>query len=149
MIFLLSFLSGVLGRCGGAAKSGKWYDFMIRSITRDLGCSTIFIVSWCYLFGFSPIHWWVYSLVFGLTWASFSTYWDWLFGYDCLWFSGFMVGCAAIPLLIINSSLWGIVALRIGILTVVWWFLNRKLPQKVFIWGRDVAEEFLRYCVSL
>ena len=146
MICLYLLLSGVFGRCGGAAKSGKWYDFMITSITRDLGCSIIFILTcWMYL-GWHP---WIYLIVFGLTWAAFSTYWDFLFGYDNMCFSGFIVGLASLPLLFINVDLWPILALRIGILAVVWHCLNKYLPKKVFFWNRDVAEEFTRYFVSL
>jgi hypothetical protein len=147
MILILSFISGVFGRCGGAAKTGKWYDFMIRSITRDLGCSIILILAcWMYL-GWHP---WVYLAVFVLNWSCLSTYWDWLFkGEDNLGFSGFMVGLASFPLLFINVDLWPIVALRTGILAVVWHCLNKYLPSKILCWNRDVAEEFTRYFVSL
>ena len=96
-------------------------------------------------------HPWVYLGVFCLTWGSMATYWDWLFkGRDSMFFSGLMVGVALTPILFISVELWWLVALRMGILAVVWECLNRYLPQKgVWIWRRDVVEEFSRYAVSL
>jgi len=36
---------------------------------------------------------------YGILGASYSTYWDWLFGYDNFWFHGFMCGLASFPLI--------------------------------------------------
>jgi hypothetical protein len=88
-------------------------------------------------------------MIFGLHWLMFSTYFDWIFGFDNLFFSGFMVGLALTPILFMNVDLWPIVALRTGILTAVWGLLNKYLPQRVFIWRRDVFEEFSRYAIAL
>jgi hypothetical protein len=147
-LFPLALLSGILGRLGGAGKAGNWYDKILDTKWRDIGCSLVFCGA-CWLFlGWHPV---VYAVVFALHWAAFSTYWDRLFkGTDNLWFSGFVVGAASLPLLFINVDLWPILALRMGILTVVWGCLNRYLPLKgIWIWRRDIVEEFSRYFVSL
>ena len=88
-------------------------------------------------------------MIFGLHWAAFSTYWDEVFGYDNFAFSGWMVGLALAPICIIDYGLWWVVAIRVIGLAVIWWALNKFLPKKVWIWGRDVVEEFSRYFVSL
>jgi hypothetical protein len=132
---------------GGAGKSGQWYDWLLDTKWRDWGCSAIVVLACWLAFGW---HGWVYLAVFVLHWGAFSTYWDWLFkGKDTFWFSGLMVGLALTPILWINVDLWPIVALRTGFLAVSWEALNRYLPQKVWIWRRDVVEEFSRYAVSL
>jgi hypothetical protein len=131
---------------GGAGKSGQWYDRILDTKWRDIGCSLIVVIACWIMFGWHPL---VYLAVFGLHWAAFSTYWDTIFGYDNMWFSGFMVGMALTPILFVNVDLWPIVALRTGILFVVWGCLNRYLPKRVFIWRRDVAEEYSRYFMSL
>ncbi len=147
-ILPLAILSGILGRAGGAGKAGNWYDFLLDTKWRDIGCSLIIVVVCWMFFGW---HTWQYGLVFLLSWGAFSTYWDELFGgEDNLWFSGFMVGLALTPILWINVGLWPIVALRTGILTVAWGCLNKYLPQEGFLcWRRDVVEEFSRYTISL
>lgn len=143
---LLSLLSGLFGRMGGAGKHGHWYDFLLHTLWRDLGCSAIVVAVLWMNFGFHPI---VYSAVFLLHWGAFSTYWDKLFGYDNMWFSGGMVGLALAPIIFIDISLWWIVLCRIIILTVAWGCLNKYLPAKVLCWKRDVAEEYSRYAISL
>ena len=149
-LFPLAILSGVLGRMGGAGKSGQWYDRLLDTKWRDIGCSIIFVLCAILLFGWSPSFWWAYGLVFLLHWGAFSTYWDEMWGYDNLWFSGFMVGLAGTPLLFIDHSLWGFLLGRTIVLTVVWGCLNKYLPQKgIWIWRRDIVEEFSRYFVSL
>ena len=143
---LLALLSGLFGRMGGAGKEGNWYDWMLDTKWRDVGCSLI-VAFVCWLFiGWHP---WVLLAVFGLHWAAFSTYWDTVFGYDNLWFSGAIVGLACFPIIFVDKHLWLFVLCRIIILTVVWGCLNKYLPKKVFIWDRAVAEEYLRYTASL
>jgi len=145
----LAFLSGVLGRMGGAGKSGQWYDGLLDTKWRDIGCSLIWVTVVGILLNWAG-PWWAYALTFGLTWASFCTYWDKLFGYDNLWFSGLVVGFAGFPILFIDINLWQICVARALILMILWGCLNRFLPQRgILIWRRDVAEEFLRYFVSL
>ena len=145
MIWLLipiAIASGILGRCGGV---GKPYNTRYR----DAGCGVLVILAIGVLWGWQASFWWVYVLIFGLHWAAFSTYWDEVFGYDNFAFSGGMVGLALSPILFVDLGLWWVVAIRVVGLALIWWALNKFLPKKVFIWGRDVAEEFLRYFVSL
>jgi hypothetical protein len=145
MIWLLipiAIASGILGRCGGV---GKPYNTRYR----DAGCSLLVILAIGVLWGWQASFWWVYVLIFGLHWAAFSTYWDEVFGYDNFAFSGWMVGLALAPICIIDYGLWWVVAIRVIGLAVIWWALNKFLPKKVWIWGRDVVEEFSRYFVSL
>lgn len=134
---------------GGAGKHGHWYDWMLDTKWRDIGCSILLIVAAIVVFGWHHEAWFAYLLSFGLTWAAFCTYWDKLFGYDCFWFSGLVVGMAGLPLMWVSGDLWWVWVLRMPLLAIVWELLNKKLPQKVFIWGRDVVEEFVRYFVSL
>lgn len=145
ILILLSILSGILGRMGGAGKSGQWYDKILNTRWRDAGCGFCVILAWILLFGFNLNYWYIYIIVFGLQWGAFTTYWDKLFKFDNLGFSGFIVGLAALPLSIIqhDSLVWLIV--RAFILGGIWFVLNKYLPPKVFIWRHDVAEEFLRY----
>ena len=143
MIWLLpiAIASGILGRMGGA----HGYDTKYR----DIGCSLLVIVAVVLMLGWQPSFWWVYGLIFGLHWATFSTYWDEVFGYDNFAFSGGMVGLAISPILFVDISLWWVVAIRVLALSFIWWALNRFLPKRVWLWGRDVVEEFSRYFVSL
>jgi hypothetical protein len=61
-----------------------------------------------------------------------------------------MVGLAAFPLCFIDPMFCWIVPLRAVFLMVVWGCLNKYIPQKgIWIWRRDVVEEFSRYFVSL
>lgn len=143
MIFLLplSFLSGVCGRLGGAEGYNKLW--------RRLGCSIILVLSIALCFGHVSSCWFAYLLTLLLTWGALSTYWDRVFGYDNLFFSGLMVGVAAVPLMFISPVFVWLVPVRAVILAITWHLLNMRLPDRVLLWRRDVAEEFLRYTVSL
>ena len=134
----LSIGSGALGRCGGAEGHSKLW--------RRIGCSIIAVVAFCIVFGFQMKFWWVYLIMFGLHWGAFSTYHDYL-SEDNFWVSGFVVGLALLPSLFIGHFLWFIL-IRSFVLAVIWGCLNKYLPQRVFIWRKDVAEEFLRYASS-
>lgn len=144
-LIILAILSGVLGRMGGAGKSGQWYDFLLDTKWRDVGCSLLIIFTWILLFGFSITHWWVYLIMLGLHWAAFSTYWDWVFKKDNLWVAGFFVGLASLPMIIIIDWIWWFIIIRAVVLAIIWGLLNKYLPSQVLVWRRDVAEEFLRY----
>jgi hypothetical protein len=136
LTLLLSILSGILGRMGGAEGYNTLY--------RDIGCSLISILTFCLWFGFKPEYWWLYLISFGLHWASISTYFDNLFGYDNLWFSGFVTGVSLLPLIFVYKIL-PFFIIRSLLLAISWGLLNKLLPFMVLIWRRDVAEEFLRY----
>ena len=141
ILLFLAFMSGVFGRMGGSDKyDTKW---------RDVCCSLIAVLGCVLFFGWNTAFWWVYLLIFTLHWAAFTTYYDVIFGYDNLWFSGFMVGIAIFPMAIIDKSFWPVIIARGLILCVIWGCLNKFLPEKVLCWRRDVAEEFSRYFVSL
>ena len=137
-IIILSILSGVSGRLGGAkGYNTKW---------RDVGCSLITLFAFWFLFGFQLSLWWTYSLTFGLHWGAFSTYWDWLFKEDNLWVSGFCVGMALFPLFGWATFI------RAIPLAIIWGCLNKYLPsagisgdKRILFWRRDVVEEVLRY----
>lgn len=138
LLIPLAILSGVFGRMGGAeGYNTKW---------RDWGCSLIVILALLIISGIHLQFWWVYASIFLLSWGAFTTYWDWLFGKDTLWFSGLVVGIAAAPALFIDLGLWPIVLIRAVVLCVVWEVLNRtvsKLPKG------DIIEELSRYAVSM
>lgn len=141
LLLPLAVASGVLGRMGGATGYDTKY--------RDVGCSALFVLfSWLCFWQFADF-WWVYLLVFALMWGGLSTYWDEIWGYDNMWFSGFTVGLAAFPLAIIDWTAFFFLIPRAVCLALIWWALNKHLPQKVWKWNRDVAEEFLRYFFTL
>lgn len=145
----LAVLSGILGRMGGASKSGQWYAPILDTNWRDVGCALILLAVTILWFGWQPQNWLAYVLAGLLTFASFRTYWDWLFGYDCMWFAGLCVGVAGLPLMWVAGDSWWLFPIRIAVLSVIWGVLNRYLPQKVLFWRRDVVEENLRYMSSL
>lgn len=145
LIFILACICGVLGRLGGAAKTGQWYDFLCNTKARDVGCSICTTILWGILFGIKLKFWWVYIIVFGLHWGAFTTYWDFLFKFDNLWFSGFVVGLCALPFTIIEPSMLWFLLGRCIVLAIIWGLLDKYLPSKIWVWNRDVAEEFLRY----
>lgn len=145
----IALLSGLFGRMGGAGKSGCWYDWMLDTKWRDWGCSLLVTIVAVGITGVQLQFWPAYVGVFLLHWAAFSTYWDRLFGYDNLWFSGLMVGLALFPIVFINTYFWWIVALRAIILMLLWGCLNKFLPQRILCWRRDVVEEYVRYFASL
>lgn len=135
LTLLLSILSGILGRMGGADNSNTLY--------RDIGCSVLSIITFCLWFGFRLDYWWIYLISFGLHWGAFSTYYDVIFGYDNLYFAGFMSGMALLPLIIVYN-LWSLCIIRSILLAIIWRLL-KYLPSYVFYWRHDITEEFLRY----
>lgn len=95
---LASVINAFLYRFGGCSKEeGKekypWApEWMFASWVRDCGISLI-TLAWmaiCY----PMVAAWAYPVTFGASWGAFSTYWDFLFGYDNYWFHGFMIGLA-------------------------------------------------------
>jgi len=137
LTLVLSIFSGILGRMGGAHGFDTLY--------RDVGCALLAVIAFCLWFGFKINYWYLYLIAFGLHWATFSTYYDVIFGYDNQWFGGLMAGLALFPLLFVYKII-PFYLVRAILLIVIWGLLNKYLPQRIFCWGRDVVEEFMRYC---
>ena len=125
IIIISAIIAGILGRMGGSRRyNTKFRDFGVPLIAT--------IVLW--LLGIR--HWFLF-IHFVLLAGSLTTYFDWLFNYDNLYFSGFMAG--------LSAFYWHRFILRAILLALSWGLLNKYLPSKVLVWRRDVAEEFLRY----
>ena len=138
ILLFLAVLSAIFGRMGGSdTYNTKW---------RDIGCNLLAIVALCLFVPFQLGFWWVYLIIFGLQWASFSTYWDWLFNFDNLWFSGFMVGISMMPAIILGGT-WWVILIRAILLAVAWGLLNLYV-RPIRKWNRAQVEEFCRYFVS-
>ena len=109
-LLLLSCISACLYRMGGCGpadleKEWGWVPKFIRNFPkkRDVG-SNICALLGCVTVGLTA-PWWIWVICFGLMWASLSTYWDFLFGFDNHWFHGFMCGVSLMPLAFYGSAL--------------------------------------------
>lgn len=91
-----AILSAILYRIGGSKKGlTKW---------RDLGCPTIVVLLLGLFIGWH----WQLIIVFGLLFASLTTYYDEIFGYDNMYAHGAGVGLSTIPLAWIGVHWWSI-----------------------------------------
>lgn len=128
-----SIISAILYRAGGMDKQTKhWIPVWLRhSAVRDHGCTLCILAPWLIL-----VQSWWFVLAYLFLWGALSTYWDWLFGYDNYWFSGFMVGIALFPLVFCGIPWWIILIKAIGI--SVSWGLICKFS------GSDFVEEYGR-----
>ena len=123
LLLFLSLLSGVLYRMGGCGPADLqsewgWVPKFIRNFPkkRDVGCGICMLIG-CSIVGMAA-PWWAWILAFGLLWASLSTYWDQLFGYDNHWFHGFVIGMSILP---VNFGWLTLgIAAGLGILMGVW-----------------------------
>ena len=115
IVVLLSILSAILYRAGGMDKTTKhWIPvWMRRSWVRDYLCPICALLPLI-----AHPSWWLLA-VYGLSVAALSTYWDWLFKYDCYWFSGLMCGVAAF-LLVFSGIAWWILVIRAAIIAITW-----------------------------
>ena len=127
MILFACVLCAILGRMGGA----KGYNTKFR----DVGIPTILCIV-AYILG---VHSWWLVLMFGLMFASLTTYWDFLFGYDNFWFHGFMCGLSFLPIAIVTQQWIGFL-IALGI-TTVWMGGWSKVIKN------DVLEELGRYFI--
>ena len=101
----LSVVSAILYRLGGSSatdqdKEFPWIPRWFKNIKkkRDVMSNIVKLFS-VYLLGINaPFLAWFFS--FGLLWASLSSYWDWMFGYDNHYMHGFMCGFSLLPLVI-------------------------------------------------
>jgi len=138
IIFLLSILSGILYRLGGAGKLNNSFDFLRNTKARDIGCnvvvnSAIFILLASNGFKITPSLLIEYLLSIGFLLASLSTYWK-KKGTNGNYFTwavtGFFYGLSAIPF-IFHTNLWLVFTIRTVILTLfimLWW---KKHPQSI------------------
>ncbi len=105
---ILSISSAILYRLGGSSKVDQdkefpWIPRWFKNIPkkRDV-MSNIVKLFGVFLLGiYAPI--WVWFISFGLLWASLSSYWDWMFGYDNHYMYGFMCGFSLLPLVIFGN----------------------------------------------
>ena len=132
MTLLLSGISATLYRLGGM----KGFN----TKARDLGCPTIAFI-WMLLYGGS-FPWWIHFIAFGLLFASLTTYYDSIFGYDNFWMHGFVIGLAYFPYAII-SGLWWLLIARALILAVFMGGLN-YVVNKLHVPFSDWIEELGR-----
>jgi hypothetical protein len=148
-IILLAIVSGFLGRLGGRAKDGHWYDVITDSKARDFGCSIITLGVLLLTYGFQVNHWLAYVLVFGASWGFLSIYWDFLFGdKGNFWFYGFMLGCAYLPAIFCGAHVMSVV-IRCFVLAISYGLLHKYLPDRVLKINRATVEEYLRYFILI
>lgn len=116
VVLLLSCISSCLYRMGGSARYNTKY--------RDILCSLISVLAIGYLVAW---HWTLF-LVFGLTWASLTTYWK--AGPKAYWFNWIFTGVgysvAVLPFCIAEGHWLGFVSRTfiLGISTMIWSELN-------------------------
>ena len=116
-ILLLSIVSGVLYRAGGLSKEEEsWIPVWMRhSWVRDWLCPACILV-------LALPHTWeefgMWLLCYGATGGLLSTYWDWLWGFDNFWWSGFAVGLALFFL--VGIFPWYLILARALLLAVCW-----------------------------
>jgi hypothetical protein len=99
---------------------------------RDLGCPAVLLALVFVTYGLHLEHWWKYLLCFGLSFASLTTYWDWLFKKDNFYMHGFAIGVSGLTLI-------GVVPYPILLARLVICTVGMGLWSK---WvGNDVLEE--------
>ncbi len=105
---LLSVISAILYRLGGSSKADQDKEFpfiprWFKNIPKKRDAmSNIVKLFGVYLIGIhAPFL--AYFFTFGLMWASLSSYWDWMFGYDNHYMHGFMCGFSLLPLVIFGN----------------------------------------------
>ena len=106
---LLSIGSAILYRLGGSSRADQdkefpWIPRWFKNIgkKRDVMSNAIKLFS-VYLLGIQAPFWLGWVLSFGFLWASLSSYWDWMFGYDNHYMHGFMCGFSLLPLVIFGN----------------------------------------------
>jgi len=155
IIVLLSILSGILYRLGGAEKLNNSFDFLRNTKARDIGCnvicnSTIFILLLLKGFTINLSLFLLYFLSIGLLLASLTTYWKkkGTGGNYFTWgLTGFFYGLSAIPF-IFYTHLWLGFTIRMVILSLFVMLWNKSHPQSITIfrtaWDGSQIEEFGR-----
>ncbi len=107
---LLSIISAILYRLGGSSKADqdkefpyipRWFKNIPKK--RDVMANITCLFS-LFLLGINA-PFWVWFISFGLLWASLSTYWDFLFGYDNFFMHSFMIAFSFLPIVIWGNML--------------------------------------------
>lgn len=139
LVLFLSVLSSILMRAGGMDKQTKhWIPVWMRqSWVRDWLCPACVLIPVLII---SP-SWWI-LLAYIATGGALSTYWDKTFGFDNLYFSGFMVGVALFPLLFFGFNIVDIGS-RACALAIIWGGLN-LFVNKFKVKKSDFIEEYTR-----
>ena len=106
--FVLSIISAIFYRLGGSSKADqdkefpyipRWFKNIQKK--RDVMANIVKLFG-VFLMGITaPI--WTWFIAWGLLWASLSSYWDWMFGYDNHYMHGFMCGFSLLPLVIFGN----------------------------------------------
>ena len=126
LLCLLSLISGILYRCGGASKEeGKeefpWLpEWFFNTKARDVGCAMV-----CVLAGkliseqfIAPL--WVHGLTLITLFGCLTTYWDFLFkDRDIYAMHGFMCALAFIWYPIFGEMSWALFGIRCLLLSVL------------------------------
>ena len=140
LAILLSPLSAIFGRCGGMSKDAaalpKWIPVWLRQRwVRPAGCSI------CAILPIAILHpsWWLIPAL-GALYGALSLYWDELFGFDNMWFSGFMCGVAGLFLLTLFPL--HLIIIRAFVLAIGWGLINLYCNKKSV---PDGTEELARY----
>lgn len=140
LILPLSALSAIMGRAGGEGHGVNdkptWIPMWLRQrFVRPLGCSVCALLP---LFIIHPSLWFI--LAMGLLYGALSLYWDELFGFDNMWFSGFMCGIAGFALVTLFP--WWLILIRAFVLAILWGGINLICNHNN--WS-DGTEEMSRY----
>ncbi len=142
IVICLSILSMLAYRAGGMGvepeTNPKWIPkWMRHSWVRDWLCP-LFVLGCFYIFAspLSSLGWAGLLISYGLLGGALTTYFDKWFGFDNFWFSGFMCGLAAIPLMLCGISLW-LILTRAMVLAICW-------GAWCAIFGKDTTEEYGR-----
>ena len=140
MIVVLSLISAFLYRLGG----------IFNTKIRDLGVPLIGLLTLTLLKIKAPFH--IHLLSFLLYFGSLTTYWDRLFGYDNLYFHGFMCSLAYLSYISFGGNIVGFIlrciicSLLIGLIN----YLANKYSLKHSDWIEELSRGFvLNYTISL
>ena len=139
LILMLSGISAILYRAGGMDKETKhWIPVWLRqSWVRDWLCPICALLPLVFI---HPSAWFI--LAYLILAGSLSTYWDFLFGWDNFWVSGFMCGIAAFPLLFCGFHIPQFL-IRAFFLAIIWGGVNASVNNNN-IPHSDFIEEYAR-----
>lgn len=107
-IIILSVMSAICYRLGGSSQSDQdlefpWIPRWFKNIPkkRDVLSNLCKLGSAYLMLAHAPF--WAWLIAFGLLWASLSTYWDNLFGYDNHFMHGFMCQFSLLPIVFFSG----------------------------------------------